>query len=80
MAQINVSVPHALKAWIDEQVSSGRYSSASDYIRSLLREDEERAAKLAWLQAEIDRGRASGDGRDYEEVFAELRSKRSIAA
>lgn len=80
MAQINVSVPHALKAWIDEQVAAGRYSSASDVIRELVRRAQEEAAELAWLQTEIDKGRASGEGRDYKEVFAGMRAKRSVAA
>jgi antitoxin ParD1/3/4 len=80
MAQINVSLPDGLKKWVDDQVATGRYSSASDYIREVLRADEERAAQLAWLQTEIDKGRASGKGRDYKEFFAELRAARSIAA
>lgn len=80
MAQINVSLPDGLKAWVDEQVASGRYSSPSDYIRDVLREAEDRAAQLAWLQAEIDKGRNSGVGQDYREFFAELRSNRAKAA
>lgn len=76
MAQINVSVPHGLKAWIDEQVSSGRYSSASDVIRELLRRAQTEAEELAWLQAEIDKGRASPIiERDAEEVLDEIMAK-----
>ncbi len=80
MPQINVSVPEALKAWVDEQVATGRYSSPSDVIRSVLREQERRARALKELQAALDDGRASGPGRDYKEVFDELRAKRSVAA
>jgi len=78
--QINVSVPEGLKAWIEKRVNEGRYSNPSDYIRELVRADERRAAKLATLQAAIDEGRASGPGRDYKTVFAELRQKRRLAA
>jgi antitoxin ParD1/3/4 len=80
MAQINVSLPDGLKAWVDRQVATGRFSSPSDYIRTVLREDEERAARLAWLQTEIDKGRESGEGQDYKEFFSERRSARPIAA
>jgi antitoxin ParD1/3/4 len=59
MAQINVSLPEALKKWVDDQVATGRYSSASDYIREILRRVQEEADELAWLQAEIDKGLAS---------------------
>ncbi len=39
MATLNVSLPDQLRAWITEQVEEGRYSSASDYLRDLIRED-----------------------------------------
>ncbi|NNM75329.1 type II toxin-antitoxin system ParD family antitoxin [Sphingomonas sp. ID1715] len=80
MPQINVSVPEGLKDWIEHQIGGGRYSSASDYIRELLRNDERRAQRLATLQAAIDEGRASGPAREYKQVFDDLRRKRSEAA
>ena len=73
MAQLNVSLPDGLKAWVDEQVASGRYSSPSDYIREVLREAQDRAAELAWLQAEIDKGLNSPIiERDAHEVLSEI--------
>ena len=39
MATLNVSLPAKLRSWITEQVEEGRYSSASDYLRDLIRED-----------------------------------------
>lgn len=39
---MNVSLPDSLKAWVEEQVATGRYSSASDYVRDLIRRDQER--------------------------------------
>lgn len=39
MATLNVSLPGQLKNWIAQQVNLGRYSSASDYLRDLIRED-----------------------------------------
>lgn len=60
MAQMNVSLPDGLKAWADARVAQGRYSSASDYVRDLLRRDQDEAEKRARLQAEIDIGLASG--------------------
>lgn len=39
MATLNVSLPDQLRSWITEQVGEGRYSSASDYLRYLIRED-----------------------------------------
>ena len=39
MATLNVSLPDQLRSWITEKVEEGRYSSASDYLRDLIRED-----------------------------------------
>lgn len=76
MPQLNVSLPVALKKWADARVAEGRYSSASDYIRDLLRQDQDRAAALRWLQAEIDKGRASPiDSRSVKEIFADAKAR-----
>ena len=73
MAQLNISVPEALKAWTDARVAEGRYSSASDYVRDLIRRDQDTAAELRWLQAEIDKGLASPvDPRPNEQIFADI--------
>ncbi|MDX2236972.1 MAG: type II toxin-antitoxin system ParD family antitoxin [Hyphomonadaceae bacterium] len=61
MATMNVSLPEALKAWAEEQVAGGRYANVSDYIRDLIRRDQDRAEKIASLRALIDEAEASGD-------------------
>jgi antitoxin ParD1/3/4 len=45
MDTMNISLPETLKEFIDRQVASGRYSSASEYVRELVREDEKRQAQ-----------------------------------
>jgi antitoxin ParD1/3/4 len=57
--QLNVSLPEQLKRWAESRVSDGRYSSASDYIRDLMRRDQEAAEAQARLQEAIDLGRRS---------------------
>ena len=42
MQIIRISIPKGLKDWIDGQVSSGRYVDASDYIRDLIRREQDR--------------------------------------
>ena len=37
MATLNISLPDEMRDWIDNQISSGRYANASDYIRDLIR-------------------------------------------
>ena len=75
MAQMNVSIPDALKGWAEARVAEGRYSSTSDYARDLVRRDQEREEARQRLQAAIEEGRASGvSDRDPFEFLEELRA------
>ena len=41
MTTLNISLPDNMKTWINQRVSGGDYSNISDYIRSLIRRDQE---------------------------------------
>ena len=60
MATMNVSLPDPMRDWVEAQARAGRYSSASDYVRDLIRRDQERAVKLAELQKLVTEGIESG--------------------
>lgn len=77
MAQMNISIPEQLKGWAEARVSEGRYSSTSDYVRDLIRRDQETEDARRRLQAAIDEGRASGpSGRTVEDIMNEARRRR----
>jgi antitoxin ParD1/3/4 len=38
MTSMNISLPEPLKLFVEEQVSKGGYSTASEYLRDLIRE------------------------------------------
>ena len=70
MATMNVSLPDPMKDWVESQAKSGRYSNASDYVRDLIRRDQERAGKLAELQKLLTEGLESGvSDRTIDEVL-----------
>lgn len=54
VATLNISLPDAMRAWIDAQVEAGEYANASDYIRDLIRHDqrERDAVRLALIEGE----------------------------
>ncbi len=60
MATMNVSLPDTMKAWVESQAESGRYSNASDYVRDLIRRDQRRERKIEAVQQLIDEAEASG--------------------
>jgi len=78
MAQMNISIPEALKSWAEARVSEGRYSSTSDYVRDLVRRDQEAEEARRRLQVAIDEGLASGiSDRTIEDIIAASRGKRA---
>ena len=60
MTEMTISVPPALKQWIDERIAQWLYADANDFVRALLRRDREQAEEDdAWLRAMIQDGLAS---------------------
>lgn len=61
---LNVSLTPHLEEFIHQTVSSGRFQSASELIRTALRlleeREQERLARLEWLRGEIQKGLNSG--------------------
>ena len=81
MATMNVSLPDAMKAWVEEQVQTGRYGNSSDYVRDLVRRDQERAEARQKLQQMVDEALASGiSGIGGDELLARMRLKAREAA
>ncbi|MEL6062920.1 MULTISPECIES: type II toxin-antitoxin system ParD family antitoxin [unclassified Methylobacterium] len=79
MATMNISLPDPMKAWVEAQAGTGRYANASDYVRDLIRRDQERLAKIDELQRLIDDGLAAGVSDRSEEEIRRLGRERLAA-
>lgn len=77
MATMNVSLPDPMKDWVEGRAKDGKFANSSDYVRHLIRRDQERAQAIAEIQAEIDKGLASGDAQpfDFNEFRARMRAE-----
>ena len=42
MSTMNISLPDTLKAFVDEQVNHRGYGTSSEYVRELIRKDQDR--------------------------------------
>jgi antitoxin ParD1/3/4 len=42
MSTMNISLPESLKSFVDEQVSNRGYGTSSEYVRELIRKDQDR--------------------------------------
>lgn len=72
MTTMNISLPDSMRTFIEQKVAQGGYSTASEYIRQLVREDQKRAAQER-LEALLMEGIESGPSRemtgdDWEEL------------
>jgi antitoxin ParD1/3/4 len=68
MATMNISLNDALRDFVQERVETSGFSNASDYVRSLIRADKERAAE-ARLEALLLAGLASGEAQPVDAAF-----------
>lgn len=80
MATMNVSLPEPMKAWVERQTQSGHYGNASDYIRDLIRRDQERREAIATLQAAITEGVESGPPQPFEAAAFKREMREKYAA
>ena len=78
MQTMNISLPDPLKDFVDGQITSGRYSSVSEYVRELIRQDEKRKAEERF-EAMLLEGLASPETaltrRDFEDIRKEALSR-----
>lgn len=75
MATMNVSLPDPMKAWVERQAEGGRYGNASDYVRDLIRKDQERKAAIDAVQAAITEGLQSGEPQAFDPSDFKLRMR-----
>ena len=63
MVTMNISLPEKMKAWVEEQAETGKYSNSSDLVRDLIRREQIKAEKIAQLQKLLVEGITSGRGK-----------------
>lgn len=80
MSTMNISLPESLKAFVDEQVDQRGYGTSSEYLRELIRRDQDRMQLRGMLLA----GAASEptppvDAAYFEALRAQVRQPRRAA-
>ena len=67
-----ISLSDQQDAWIKAQIARGAFSNDSEYIRHLVRRDQEQANRLAGLRAAIAEGLESGvSARSLDDIWAD---------
>jgi antitoxin ParD1/3/4 len=68
MSTMNISLPDQMRSFVEMQVNQGQYSSVSDYVRALIREDQNRRTREK-LEEKLLEALESGK---FEEVTPDL--------
>jgi antitoxin ParD1/3/4 len=75
---MSFALPAATRAYIDERVRTGHYGNTSEYLRELIRRDQEEQAKRR-LRDLIEEGLRSGAGREFTAAVARDLKRRALA-
>ena len=65
MSTMNISLPETLKSFVDEQVSTRGYSTSSEYVRELIRKDQDRQRLRGLLLEGVASAQAVTADADY---------------
>ncbi len=77
MASLNISLPQSLKDYVEDQVSAGGYSTPSEYLRDLVRQDQKRSSEDR-LEALLLEGLTSGSPIDITPEYWEQKRRQLI--
>jgi antitoxin ParD1/3/4 len=76
MATMNISLPQQMKEWVEAQTEDGRYANASDFVRDMIRREQEKVEKIAKLRELVEEARESGYTTiRRDEFLAELKER-----
>lgn len=78
MSTMNISLPETLKSFVDSQVSDGSYGSSSEYVRELLRKEQDRVRlrKLILDGLESELNEEPMDARYFDKLRKRIMEKK----
>lgn len=77
MSTMNISLPDMLKSFVDEQVAQRGYGTSSEYVRELIRKDQDRLKLRGLLLAGATSAPAAPADKSYFEGLRE-RVRKSV--
>jgi len=71
MTTMNISLPDTLKEFVDQQVNAAGYGTSSEYVRELIRRDQDRLQLRNML---LEGGQSKPTGLADDSYFVSLRT------
>ncbi|MHB1619752.1 MAG: ribbon-helix-helix domain-containing protein [Sulfuricella sp.] len=77
MSTMNISLPDSLKSFVDEQVSQRGYGTSSEYMRELIRKDQDRSRLRALLLQGAEAAKGQPVDRAYFDTLRDRVQRRT---
>lgn len=71
-----ITVTDQQDSWIKAQIDAGRYTNDSEYIRDLIRREQERSVEIEAIRAALLEGESSGEPRPFDAAGFKKRMSR----
>jgi antitoxin ParD1/3/4 len=77
MSTMNISLPESLREFVDEQVAQRGYGTSSEYMRELIRKDQERLhLRALLLEGAASPPAAEADGSYFASLRGRVRARK----
>lgn len=81
MATMTISLPEAMKDWVEGRAADGSFEDTSDYLRGLIQRDQDLQKWIVETQKLLDEGFASGvSTRSMEDIRSAARANLRLGA
>lgn len=79
MTDLSFSIPDTMLRWLEQRAAAGDYSDVGDFLRDLVRREQDRAERIQWLREQIAEGAASGlvDGEPEDLIEGIIAARRA---
>ncbi len=79
MQRKTITVTAEQDSWVKSQINSGQYGSDSEYIRDLIRADQNYKEKVALLQSALIEGENSGVAQmNMADILADAKKRHNV--
>jgi len=72
MGTMNISLPDSMKAFVEQKVTEGAYSTSSEYVRDLIRKEQDRSTLRGLL---LEGASSPPDAEADDRYFRQLRQR-----
>lgn len=76
MVKKTYSITKTLNQYVKQRIKSGEYASDSEYVRELIRRDQEENREIAYVRSKLIKAEQSGfSEKNRDQILAEIKER-----